>query len=394
MRWRLPIRGLLPFLALLPGVAWLGPGTACGQTGAGTWALPTPPAEIVDDAAFSPDGRLLAAVAGDRTVQVWELPGGRAKIVLRDPKATSAVGNLLAFGPGGPVLAVAGPDPDIGEDGGGRIDLWDTAVGKKVRTLKRQNLQPFGLAFSPDGRWLAVSGLTWKGRLGDAREYGGLLLLWDLTSGTTRTLGGDRTYRFPGCMETKVEQGVPVLGEITVIAAEPLRVSCGAVFSPDGQTLAVGGPSDLSIQIVSVPDLRNLRTLPGGAGGQAPLGFTPDGRSLVCASRGIAVWDVRTGQRRAACDGFLGPVGNQLALGPGGVTLVCGGWDGTITLWDIARDRRLARFREHGSGSIQCLRFSLDGKMVAVNGGAGAVEVWDAGQGQRRAVLVCGREPR
>jgi WD40 repeat protein len=141
-------------------------------------------AVAVQSAAFSPDGKTLAA--GGQNVITWEWPGGREIANVKiDPWATH-----LAFTPDGKALAVAthtgvkiyeAPNlrllRSIGEeeptavalspDGkllawaarGSPIRLVDLANGKEVGTLTGHTDEVGALAFSPDGARLASAGL-------------------------------------------------------------------------------------------------------------------------------------------------------------------------------------------------------------------------------------------
>src|SRR5271166_437456 len=98
--------------------------------------------------AFSPDGKLLAAVSGEPEEKgeaiVWDLATYKPRFVHREAVGTPSV----AFSPDGKVLAV-GTFTDSAR-------LLDVATGKLLRSLPGHGKSARGLAYSPDGNTLAV----------------------------------------------------------------------------------------------------------------------------------------------------------------------------------------------------------------------------------------------
>src|SRR5262249_49037990 len=100
---------------------------------------------LINAAAFSPDGRLLASCGKDRTIRLWEIDGGACRVLRGHTDEVFAV----AFHPGGTRLASAGRDRAVW--------LWDLARGEDVARLQGHTSYVWSLAFSPDGKTL-VSG--------------------------------------------------------------------------------------------------------------------------------------------------------------------------------------------------------------------------------------------
>lgn len=95
--------------------------------------------------ALHPTGRYLASGSTDDSVKVWDLQTVEAI------QALPIAGNNLhdvVFGLDGQTLMATSTE--------WTIRFWDFRAGKQLRVLKLADLQPFRLALSPEGRYLAV----------------------------------------------------------------------------------------------------------------------------------------------------------------------------------------------------------------------------------------------
>ncbi|MEU4692224.1 NB-ARC domain-containing protein [Actinoplanes sp. NPDC023714] len=106
--------------------------------------------------AADPGGRWLAAGGDDMRIQVWAAPQARPLCALSGH--TGAV-TALAAGPADRLVS-AGAD--------GTIRRWDVATGQETGRFGSESAALTALALSPDGRWLAVTGLDGTVRVRDA----------------------------------------------------------------------------------------------------------------------------------------------------------------------------------------------------------------------------------
>ena len=111
--------------------------------------------------AFSPDGRTLATIGENSSVQLWNLASGTLTGTLPATKNLDSGVSQVAFSPNGKLLATA--------DANGTIQLWDTSVSQPSRALRAAD-GVNAVAFSPDGKILASAG-------------GGTIQLWDPATG-------------------------------------------------------------------------------------------------------------------------------------------------------------------------------------------------------------------
>jgi WD40 repeat protein len=126
-------------------------------------------------------------------------------------------------------------------------------------------------------------------------------------------------------------------------------------FTPDGRTIATAGGQAIDNRIPIQPDLVLWETATGrerlhiaiNEGQVNQIAFSPDGRLLassgpdgrVVGSTGrteaIHLWDAWTGKEVGLFPGHRGWV-NSLAFAPDGRTLVSGGADTTLLMWDVS----------------------------------------------------------
>jgi WD40 repeat protein len=222
------------------------------------------------NAAFSADGKMMAGItemvdAGHRVgIRVWNLADGRQEALVFLPRGSNYTVALSADG-----KFVAGATNTYGAGGDAaptmKLKLWNTATGKELWTMWRQNQWTKHLAFSPDGRLIA------KG------EQTGFRLL--------EAAAGGQLLEFEN--------------------PDHLQINC-LTFSPDGRTLAVGSQFQTRRTQTSMVTLWETATgkprvdFTGHRGPISALAFSPDGRVLASGSSDttILLWDL-TGKLNA-----------------------------------------------------------------------------------------------
>jgi WD40 repeat protein len=333
---------------------------------------------------FSADGKWLATLSGNQdkyVVRLWDLTTGAERLVrkrlnLASTLTLSSDGKFLAydeeeethvldtvanrelckgrvggrcrtFTPDGRMLATANYK--------GTVTLWETVGLKKRATLQPSPgiagrfIEDPHLAFSPDGKRLAVGGLE-------------ALVVWDVAARKECLRLADRSAR-------------------------------GLVFSADGKTLACAG--QFEIRLWNALTGERLQERAGHDAHVRSVTVSPDGK-IVASVAGtdpvVRLWDAATGKPQARSprpDSWV----RSVAFAADGRLLVSGGF-GVVRLLERDTGAELRRFvvtdRRSGRQDQEILvsHFSPDGKRLAVvsDGGSAQLSVWDARTGER---LTC-----
>ena len=190
--------------------------------------------------AFSRDGRWLASASADRAVRIWDPPPGWSS----GPSRGHA--DRIQH------MALQRRQPTAGDRGRGSYrHHLGRGVGRPASHPHRLPGAVVGVAFSPDGRWLACA----TGRL----EVAGTVQLRSPRDGRRPDLAGGWTRQAapPGFHEGRVQPGRPMAGGgmqrrndpgLGPRLAAPGRVLRGhsatvwdVAFSPDGRWIASAG---------------------------------------------------------------------------------------------------------------------------------------------------------
>ena len=304
---------------------------------------------------FTPDGQRVVTSGRDGTVRIWnsstgevvdamfsaELPARRDAPVVTRPCALSSDGGFLATADGDRILIRTLPDLEEREIPNAGSSVTCVALAPEGETIAwlsrttqpdqsgqhRETLHvrrvgaggdwfrvpkllsgPRSLAFSPDGRILAVrENLFTKNRI----------VLYDASLGRQ-------------------------LREIPVTAKSLRPWPTSFCYSSDGQRLAIVSGSR-TVDILSIEGGAPLRRIrfPSRVNDVA---FSPDRKLLACAGepsdRGIVLWihEVSTGRLVHETAGHEEPV-LAVAFSPDGETLATGSVDATALVWERPASR-------------------------------------------------------
>jgi WD40 repeat protein len=248
--------------------------------------VPAPSSLAGSFATFSPDGKVLAVVAdANQVVQLWDTTRWKQMRVLRDFEQTIWD---VSFSHDGKQVAVDSR----------AITIWDVASGKQVNALEAH----FPIAFSPDGKTLASG------------SFEGPIQLWDISSGSIlHTLEGTISNYGSGSIAFSPDGKLLAVsggdrqtalvwdvadGKLLATLKGHTRNVSMVIFSQDGKKLATGG-LDGAVIVWDTAKWGKLRALAAHTDFVEGIAFSPDGTWIVTAGRDkkIIFWDIASGKK-------------------------------------------------------------------------------------------------
>jgi WD40 repeat protein len=259
---------------------------------------------------IQPGGRLVAAAGDDHVIRLWNMDDGT--LAVRLVGHTDWV-RAVAFSPDGTTLVSSGNDR--------RVLLWDVATGRLRGQLAEHSHAVDAVAFSHSGRWLATAGFNDK------------LYLIDLAAGTP-------------------EQALPCgCGDLRAVA-----------ITDDDQYVAVAG-RDGTIRIFDLASQTLVRERKAHARRIRAITFAEDGKQLISGGedRVVRVWNWQTDDQAYSLPDQPAKILALVRCGPHIVATA--GSDNLIRLWDLSTRTELGHLAGH-IGSVSALAYQ-DGTLVS-----------------------------
>lgn len=287
---------------------------------------------------------------------------------------------VLAWHPDGRHLAV-------GQVLNKRVAIWDTQTGKLVRTLEKEGGGVRSLAYSSDGKYLAVgrefTRLTkdhanvyiYNGQSGDlmrsfappsdpikgdSNDVGALAFSHNNKYLIASGYGSERTAAVYEVVTGKRLSILPDPEGVT--ARNPIYT---VAYSPKADFIVLGRISG-AIDLWATTNWKLLKRLEGQSAGAYALAFSPDGKYLTSGTNIGERWDRNVKPSRQ----------------------MFGNFPDDIVLWSVPAFEKAREFPSRhfthtpNSSIIERLQFSPDGKLLLVSARAGSLEIIDITNGK------------
>jgi WD40 repeat protein len=226
------------------------------------------------------------------SLQLWDL---RKRAAARELAGHEAPVRALAVSADGRFALSGGGGPhwEGGElvPGDCSVRLWDLAAGKEVGRFNGHKAPVLGMAFFPGGKAFASCGAD------------GAVWLWEKARREGQRLPGGKA-----------------------------PAQCVAV-SPSGEHV-LSGSADGRLRLWEASTGQEVPRFPRRGTPVYAAAFSPDGRHVATAGgKVVELWRLADGKVERRLSGHTRPVVG-VAFAPDGKTLLSGGLDGTVRLWD------------------------------------------------------------
>jgi WD40 repeat protein len=285
----------------------------------------------------------------------------------------------LAFSPDGAEVVVSGFH---------ELTTWKMADGSPARRIRGMAERIHDIAYSPDGKWFATAsgdpGQFGSVQLWIAEPDGGGKLARDLLETTDSAFAvafsPDGTKLAAAGADRAVRVWEVATGKELALIEDHADWIFDLAWSPDGKRLATAS-RDKTSKVFDIEKKESIATFPGHAEAIYCVAFTPDGKSVVTggADNQIRVWNPDEDAKQVRVVGGFGGAVFRLMISPDGKTLIACGADKMVrTFENFAAKQTLSGHNDW----VYSVALSPDGKSVASGSWDGEVRLWNLADGK------------
>ena len=370
----------------------------------------------VETVAFTPDGQKVVSAGDDQSAILWNVDGGQPCDMLTDTPVDGWISGL-AFTPDGNEVIGTGSCDGAGDSFEAFLTAWNLADADRPEPLQTSSRSGVALAFSPDGRQMAVGESsppesTVKSRvriwsLDPARALATVPKLVGSVYSVAYSNDGRYLVVGTGDADERVSGSAQILEPSTGAVRQKLPDMPGkveAVFSADSRfVITVNSsrkrPAEIRIwNPLTAQQPVGLIQNPRELDGLTTIALSPDGRFLVTGhgdpanpaaadKAKIKVWDLSTSQLVGQFPAAHPAAITRLEFSRRGVLMASGDMAGNVRLWDFASRKLLAKQIASQGRPITHIAFDELGERLAVAADEKCVRVWHIDSGRQLAIL-------
>lgn len=283
---------------------------------------------------WSPDGKLIASISDDHTVQIWDATTGRQITTYPEDKGFDLA---IAWSPDMMYLTIGGNNNSV--------LIMEALTGKLLSTYKSEAQVVAALDWSPNGKYLAFASAN----------------IWPYLS-----------------TEDIVEVIDPDTRNQVFTYHSPPRATATLTWSPDSKYLAFASYDGL-VEVLDIASTSLFNTYHGSSDQINVVMWSPDGKYIAAgnADGTVLIWDTDT---KGAVSTYYGHSGATLTLAwaPDGEHIASAGEDQTVQVWNVHTGQTVQTYYGH-SGMVFSVVWSPDGQRIASAGQDKTVQVWQVG---------------
>jgi Tol biopolymer transport system component len=320
----------------------------------------------------SPDGHTLAyADANSEVVELWDA-GTKKKVASLTGHSQDV--RRVAFSPDGKKLAVSSHK---------QIKVWDVKAAKELFTVLEHESPVAVLSFSADGKEIISKELDGKAVATDAdtgknlRTFKGASLGFNSADAMIRWSPDRKTFAALGHRPVTLYDAASLEGK----KSDFHGILSDGMFTPDGKRIVAADHEDVKTFDLGTGQTEFVHKL--HTDDIVDLEVSPDGKLVATGGRDrtAIVWDLDAKKVRAKFAGLAKPV--RVMFSPDGKTLLTFALPGinhdesrSVQRFDIASGKELSAVGDHEAGVFRAF-FCQDGKTLAVQDMDGKLTLYD-----------------